>query len=161
MCGVGTFVVEAAALAARRAPGLDRTFAVEHFPETDLERMRELRARARAQIVPVEARLEGADRSGSAVLHAADHLKRIGLPGAAIFARRDAVETPPDDGEGLLILNPPWGLRQDVKTPLPQVVERLKAVRPRWRVVVVSPEERGKVLWTAGVGGLVVRAAVI
>ncbi len=161
MCGVGTFVIEAAAIAARRAPGLSRSFASDHFPETNRDRLAELRALAEAAVVPVRAPVEGADRSKASIDFARDHLRRARLAGQARFVVREAAKTPANPEGGLIVLNPPWGLRQPVRTPIEEVVAAIRAARPAAKIVIVSPEAKGKVLWKASLGGQIVFASAI
>ena len=54
MCGSGTIVIEAAWMRANMAPGLNRRFACERWPDADRSLWSKLRAEARAQIRPLQ-----------------------------------------------------------------------------------------------------------
>jgi putative N6-adenine-specific DNA methylase len=111
MCGSGTFLIEAAHLASRRAPGLERKFAFERWPDFDAAAWRRLLDEARARIVPVTAPLEGADRHEGALLLARHAAERAGVGGAIRFTHSDAREFTPSVPPAVVVVNPPWGER--------------------------------------------------
>jgi putative N6-adenine-specific DNA methylase len=112
MCGSGTFVIEAAMLAARRAPGLGRAFTCERFPDHDRRAWTEVRDAARAAALPaLPFRLVGADRHAGAL-----GLARRGAQAAGVAALVEFVEAPvatfaPPVPPAVVFVNPPWGER--------------------------------------------------
>ena len=103
MCGSGTLVIEAALIAANRAPNLHRTFAVERWPSRALDAqrlLRELREEAaaaeRQPAFPILGFDRDADAMKAARRNAADALHPLPLGGL-----------PP----GMLLTNPPYGSR--------------------------------------------------
>jgi putative N6-adenine-specific DNA methylase len=121
MCGSGTLLIEAALLAADRAPGLHRRFAFERWPDFDAASWRALRDEARARAKPtLPFPIEGADRHGGAISIAERSARSAGVEGLVRFSVADAAEwvpkraTEPRDGQRppiLVLCNPPYGER--------------------------------------------------
>ncbi len=145
MCGSGTIVIEAALRARKIAPGLRRTFAAEAWPETDAADWRAARAKATARILPsAPAPLIGADRDAGAIEAAIANAERAGVSGDVTFVQRalSALEVPP--GPGLLIANPPYGVRVGETGALRDLFARLGQVArarcPGWRIALLSAD---------------------
>ena len=119
MCGSGTFVIEAAWIAAHIAPGLMRDyFGFLGWRGHDAalwNRLRDEALERMLQQLPVIIR--GTDRSAAAVATAAANARRAGVGRDIRFEQADlAVVTPAQpaaDGTsfGLLCVNPPYGQR--------------------------------------------------
>ncbi|HEX8910579.1 MAG TPA: RNA methyltransferase, partial [Anaeromyxobacteraceae bacterium] len=141
MCGSGTFAIEAAALAARRAPGLGRTFAFERWPGHDLAATASVRSRlaalARAPAAPIHA----SDRNGGALRLAQKNAAAAGLEAFIRFARCDAAAAELPPGPGLLIVNPPYGLRlaEEIEAAW-RALGALLARTAGWRAAVLAPD---------------------
>jgi putative N6-adenine-specific DNA methylase len=148
LCGAGTFVIEAALRACRRAPGENRTFAFEHWPGADPDLVRRLRAEALARVRRPPAPLAGSDRDAGAVASAIANAERAGVAGAVHFERRalSAAVPPEGTGPGLLIANPPWGRRVGDERRLRDLYARLGRHRrtafPGWDLAFLCPSER-------------------
>ena len=83
LCGTGTLLIEAAFVAARRAPGLAREFACEQWRWMPRARMRALREEARAAFMPENVRdISGGDIDADALKLAVRHLAQAGLAAA-------------------------------------------------------------------------------
>jgi putative N6-adenine-specific DNA methylase len=112
MCGSGTFVVEAACIAADRAPGLRRRFAFERWPDHDaalwgkLRRDAERRARSELPFT-----IEGADRHGGAIELARRGAREAGVASMVRFTTCDVRRFAPGNGAGTAVVNPPYGER--------------------------------------------------
>jgi 23S rRNA (guanine2445-N2)-methyltransferase / 23S rRNA (guanine2069-N7)-methyltransferase len=116
MCGSGTLLIEAAWMAARRAPSLGRAFAVERWPELGPAArplLADLRAEAHAAQRPVAGPMWGFDRDPDALGAARSNLRAAGLTGAVQLAEGDATHPLPlpAGAHGLLVTNPPYGDR--------------------------------------------------
>jgi putative N6-adenine-specific DNA methylase len=110
MCGSGTFVIEAAEIAANLQPGRSRPFAFEQLASFDAaawQRMRE----AHAPTTPA-VRFYGSDRDAGAIRMSRANAERADVAGFTEFQER-AVEdlTAPPGPPGLVIVNPPYGDR--------------------------------------------------
>lgn len=112
MCGSGTFVLEAASLAADRAPGLGRSFAAERFPDADASLWADLRAEARDRLRSSGTPpLLGTDRHPGAVAIAKETAKASGLKNLVRFRIADAATFEPPFPPAVVATNPPWGGR--------------------------------------------------
>ncbi len=114
MCGSATFLVEAAWLATDRAPGLGRSFAFEHWIDTDRDGWQriyddaEARAAAGQDRLPV---LRGNDRHPGAIAIAEQALANAGLRGKVQIVRGDVRDFAPPADLGVVVTNPPYGER--------------------------------------------------
>jgi putative N6-adenine-specific DNA methylase len=145
MCGSGTFVIEAAEIAARLNPGRSRSFAFEHLATFDAEAWQTMRAVKSARIPPV--RFHGSDRDAGAVAMSRANAERAGVTDFTEFRQATISEiTPPDGPTGLVILNPPYGNRLGDSAPLTPLYRALgQTLASRfagWRVGIVTSEPK-------------------
>lgn len=143
MCGSGTLAVEAALIAARRAPGLSRRFAFEGWPGHDAARTGRLRARLAAEAREPPAPVQASDRNGGAVRLATRNAEAAGVSAWLRPSRADAAAVVPPPGPGLCAVNPPYGRRlgEDAEGAW----RALAALLPRlagWTLGVLAPERR-------------------
>lgn len=113
MCGSGTFVIEAACMAADRAPGLLRRFAFERFPDFDTRTWAILKADAvqRAKLALPFA-LVGADRHPGAIEIAKRSARAAQVEGLVSFTHQALDQfVPPMPPPFTVVTNPPWGVR--------------------------------------------------
>jgi putative N6-adenine-specific DNA methylase len=143
MCGSGTFVIEAAEIAARLNPGRSREFAFEllaNFDEAAWRRMRDVKS-AR---IP-SAKFYGSDRDAGAIRISHANAERAGVAEFTEF-RQCAISdiVPPDGPAGLVIANPPYGTRLgDKKKLLPLYRALGQTLLTRfsgWRVGIITAE---------------------
>ena len=146
MCGSGTIAIEAAMIARRIAPGLARRFASERWPETPAGTWTAARRAAEAEIRPATgAPIIAADRDDGAIANARANAARAGVAEQIEFrvAALSALEVPAAP-RGLLIANPPYGVRVGETPALRDLFARLGQVaRERcegWRVVLLSAD---------------------
>jgi putative N6-adenine-specific DNA methylase len=172
-CGSGTIPIEAALLARRMAPGLGRAFAFQRWPGFDAAAWQALTARASERILPAApAVIAGSDRDAGAIAMAEANAERAGVAGAIGF-RTGAVSTVhPPAGPGLLVTNPPYGVRVGRSGDLRDLYARLGAlIRERWKGWTVAmlaagpmPErEMGlpfQVGWESNTGGIPIRCLI-
>ncbi|HSD22212.1 MAG TPA: RNA methyltransferase [Anaeromyxobacter sp.] len=159
MCGSGTIAIEAALAAARRAPGLGRSFAFEGLPGHDAAHTGRLRARLAALARPVPVPIHASDRNAGALRLAQKNAAAAGVADAIRFARADAARAEPPAGPGLCAVNPPYGVRLDEDAA--GAWRALAALLPRlagWEVAILGPD-RGyeRLLPLAPVSALPVR----
>jgi putative N6-adenine-specific DNA methylase len=111
-CGSGTLLQEAAEWSLNRAPGLGRHFGFEQFKHWDLAPWKEMVAQAeeRAQ-PPCSLPLWGYDLKGDALVAARANLQAAGLDDVVQWKQVNALESSPPAPEGMLITNPPYGVR--------------------------------------------------
>lgn len=143
MCGSGTFVIEAAEWASGLAPGRDRRFAFEDFVGFDAAGFAELKAGLAPQ--PTQLRFFGSDRDVGAIAMSRENAERAGVSQITAFSERDVTEiAPPEGPAGLVIANPPYGLRlgdrRDVQGLYAALGKALKARFKGWRVAIITTE---------------------
>jgi putative N6-adenine-specific DNA methylase len=121
-CGSGTIAIEAAALAARRAPGLARRFAFERLRTFDAALWNEILAGARAGIdTSASALIVGSDISTQVVELARHNSGLAGFQawladGRLQLRAGDARTAPPPAESGLIVANPPYGAQSSPKS---------------------------------------------
>ncbi len=146
MCGAGTFVIEAAEIAAGLSPGRARAFAFEDLAPFDAAAWAALRAAAAGAVRPAPAPVFGMDRDAGAVASARANAARAGVEGAAHFACQpvSALVPPPGTGAGLVIANPPYGERIGDRGDLHALHAAFgRVLRARfggWRAAIVTSE---------------------
>jgi len=143
LCGSGTIPIEAALLARRVPPGLRRSFALEKWPSFDPGDLRAAVARAEDRILPrAPVPIVGADRDAGAIEAATGNAARAGVPEDIVFRRAaiSALEPPP--GPGVIVTNPPYGVRVGRSRDLRDLYARLGQVLrrrcPGWSVALLS-----------------------
>jgi putative N6-adenine-specific DNA methylase len=145
MCGSGTIVLEACAVALHAAPGLHRSFALQAWPCFDASTWARLRAQAEAaQVAAPPSVLLGADRDPAAVDIARRNAERARFePHVRLDVARFAAEPPAGPG-GLVVINPPYGRRLGQRPDalrLGRDIGRILAAGYRdWRVGVLCPD---------------------
>ena len=113
MCGSGTIVTEAALIAARRAPGLSRTFGFQKLAWFDgpaWQRQRQA-ARDRIRPAPNEPAIFASDIATAAVDRTAAHLAAAQVAAFVAVERADVLQRRAPASAGVLLANPPYGER--------------------------------------------------
>ncbi len=144
-CGSGTIAIEAALIARRMAPGRGRRFAAEAWPGFDQSVFGVVRERAAAEELPTASiQIGGCDRDAGAIAAATANAERAGVANDVQFTRATISQLPPDDGEGMIVTNPPYGTRIGERTALRDLYATLGRVmaeqRPRWQLVMLSAD---------------------
>ncbi|MDJ0821089.1 MAG: class I SAM-dependent RNA methyltransferase [Paracoccaceae bacterium] len=142
MCGSGTFVIEAAEIAAGLLPGRSRHFAFEHLRTFDAEKVAALRTAT--QRSPTH-RFHGFDRDDGAIRMSQKNAERAGVADWTQFTRQPISDlTPPEGPPGLVIVNPPYGARIGNKKLLYGLYgafgQVMKVRFAGWRVGLVTSE---------------------
>jgi putative N6-adenine-specific DNA methylase len=143
MCGSGTFLIEAAEIAAGLAPGRDRRFAFEHLPSFQPDRWSKLHAKAQPDAQASTFKAYGFDRDPGAIKAALANAERAGVADRVDIARRAVAElVRPPGPPGLVIVNPPYGARIGnqgaLRTMYRTLGQRLKAEFQGWRLGLVT-----------------------
>ena len=145
MCGSGTFVIEAAEIAARLNPGRARRFAFEHLATFDAAAWGAMRGVNRRR-VPA-ALCQGSDRDPGAIEMSRANAERAGVAEGTEFRQAPISEiAPPPGPPGLVIVNPPYGSRMGDPGKLAPLYGALGQTLLRrfggWRVGIVTSEPR-------------------
>jgi putative N6-adenine-specific DNA methylase len=147
MCGGGTFLVEAAQVALNRAPGSRRAFGFEKLNACQPARWKTLLEEARAaERVPGKLRIYGSDLYGEALKLARENLAHAGLEQSVMLKQANVLEMPPPDSAGVLVTNPPYGVRLGEQEALarlyPKLGDALKARYAGWRACIFTADLR-------------------
>lgn len=143
MCGSGTFVIEAAEIAAGLNPGRSRHFAFEHLVGFDPAAWQKMRT-AGAGATP-SAIFHGSDRDAGAIDMSRANAERSGVAAFTAFRQQAIGElTAPEGPPGLVIVNPPYGERIGDKKALSALYrtlgQRLTSGFSGWRVGIITSD---------------------
>jgi len=145
MCGSGTFVIEAAMIAANIAPGLGRDyFGFRKWLQHDAEVWQQCVEQAQqALAVDSEVRIYASDYDAGALEIARDNAQRAGVSELIDFSHQQVadLELPPVPDQTLVICNPPYGKRLQSEQGLGQLYTDLGAALRRLapaRLAIIS-----------------------
>jgi putative N6-adenine-specific DNA methylase len=133
-CGSGTLLIEAALMATRRAPGLDRPFGLQRLRSFDRALWQRLHEDALAAVKPdAEVLLAGSDISTRVLDTARD------ARGA------EPLQIVPPFAQGMLVSNPPYGEQSSPRSAsvpalMRDVGDRLKAAFSGWQVWLLTSD---------------------
>lgn len=145
MCGSGTFLIEAAQMALDIAPGLGRSFAFEKLTPFSAAVWTTLRdaAAARAQ-PPRELPIFGSDISGRELARTKENLQAAKLPWVVKVEGADLLDREPPADHGVMVTNPPYGVRLEDKPALdafyPKLGDLLKQRYAGWRCHFITAD---------------------
>ena len=147
MCGSGTLLLEAAEMALGRAPGARRGFAFERLLSFDAalwERVREDARRAELPVAGLE--IFGSDLYGASLKLARENLVAAGLDGVVQLKQANMLELSPPEATGVLVTNPPYGVRLGEQQALadlyPKLGDVLKQRFAGWRACIFTADLR-------------------
>jgi len=144
MCGGGTLLSEAAAMARGRAPGAKRSFGFEKLSVFDSklwERVREERT-----VAPVEPRLYGSDTDPEALQAARRNLGAAGVERWVKLEQADVLERAAPEASGVMVANPPYGERigtpEELAALYPKLGDALKKKFTGWNCFFFTADQR-------------------
>jgi len=145
MCGSGTIPIEAALIARNIPPGIFRkSFAFEKWSDFD-EDLFDKVYNADYEI-PFEHSIVASDISSVNVKIATENARNAGLKKDIQFSVRDFSSMVPEEGKGLLFLNPPYGERMNERKVEPlytMIGDSLKKNFMGYRAWIFSGSEEG------------------
>jgi putative N6-adenine-specific DNA methylase len=152
-CGSGTIIIEAASIATRRAPGLNRSFAFERLTTFDRHAWRRLLSRAQGDVDDaVDTKIAGTDISTRVIEQARVNAGLAGLgtllaDGRLQLTAADARLAEPPAEHGMIISNPPYGEQSaprssSVPKMMGEVGDRLKAAFPGWHAWFLTSDRQ-------------------
>ena len=111
-CGSGTIAVEGAMMMKNIAPGLNRTFCSEDFPQFPAELWSRAREAARDAVITDSAfRAAASDIDGECIEIAKAAARRAGVADSIDFFVADALKLETGGVRGTVVTNPPYGER--------------------------------------------------
>ena len=148
-CGSGTFVIEAAMIAAGIAPGMNRSFTAETWTNL-IPKKYWYEAIDEAQNLvhdDVETDIQGYDIDGDIVKVARENAARAGVDHLIHFQQRPVAKLSHPKKYGFIITNPPYGERLEEKKNLPELYrtlgERYQAL-DSWSMYVITAFEEAE-----------------
>ncbi|MCK4752136.1 MAG: class I SAM-dependent RNA methyltransferase [Planctomycetes bacterium] len=114
MCGSGTLAIESALIAMNKPPaGLRSNFGFTHIKVFDEQIWKQMRNDARKAVRkgPPQKRIIATDIDGNAITAARQNAKTAGVEHLIEFNVCDFADTDVPNGEGIVIVNPEYGLR--------------------------------------------------
>ena len=147
MCGSGTIAIEAAMIALDLAPGLKRTFGFQKLAWYDgpvwqrIKQAAQRRARPPAPL-PIWA----SDNDATAIHQCSGNIAAAGIEGAIVVERADALTRAAPAPAGVIVTNPPYGVRLADSGALaafyPQLGDALKRRYAGWTAYLMSGDTR-------------------
>lgn len=132
MCGSGTLLLEGAALALQQPAGAGREFGLMRWRDFDRrlweQVLQEERAAAAENLsVPVL----GFDRDPKAIIACRENARRAGLAYQVTFDRKPFEDAEPCGHQGVLVMNPPYGVRMGDRAELESLYRKIGEVFKR------------------------------
>ncbi len=139
-CGAGTIVIEAALLARKIPPGIQRRFAFMDWPNFDAAMWDGIVAEAKTPQAGKVPSIRASDRDAGAVQAARENARRAGVEKAIEFSSRAISAIEPPKGPGWVVTNPPYGVRlgtgKDLRRLYAQFGNVLQAKCAGWHIAV-------------------------
>ena len=147
MCGSGTISIEAALMARRIAPGQSRSFAFERLLVHDAKLWGHLREASRLkQLAETPAAIYASDQDPSAIKVSQRSFQAAGLAIDIRLRQSDVLALKAPAGEGVMLINPPYGVRlsrpEELDAFYPQLGDWLKQQFSGWRVYIFTGDLR-------------------
>ena len=148
-CGSGTFPIEAAMMAARMAPGMNREFTAEAWNH-EIEKKSWYRAMDEAfDLVDngVETDIQGYDIDDHMVSIARENARLAGVDHLIHFQTRPVSQLSHPKKYGFIITNPPYGERLEEKKDLPALYRTLGqrfAALDSWSLYLITSYENAE-----------------
>lgn len=146
MCGAGTFVIEAAMMSQGILPGGHREFGFRQLKNFDQACWDEVRQEVYENFQNTHSgKVFGYDQNVNVLAMASNHVQALGLDGVRL-QRADVLDIMPPAKKGILIMNPPYGIRMGDSTILeqwyPQFGDMLKQRFAGWMVYILTADFR-------------------
>ena len=140
--GSGTIAIEAALIMADIAPGLNRRFSGEAFPQIPVSIWAEERNAARARIKKTEFTAYASDIDENCIKIAEANAKRAGVSDIVHVFKYDARKLRKPEGvRGSIVTNPPYGERlmtpAEAEALYREIGETFRSLSP-WQIYVLS-----------------------
>ena len=147
MCGSGTFLLEVAMMALNIAPGSKRHFAFEKLNNFDQSAWQAIKQQADKNAKQVTfQKIYGSDADLRAVRVSKTNLQEAGLLEAVQLAHKDFAELAAPAETGILIANPPYGVRigedEALAVLYPKMGEALKRRFAGWTAYFLTSDLR-------------------
>jgi len=141
-CGSGTIPIEAALLARRIPPGLNRQFGFQQWPDYDKTKWEALVGTAQGGILRhAPGPIMGSDRDAGAVTAAQANAERAGVVGSVRIEKASVSALKSEAQVGWIVTNPPYGTRVGERQRLRDLYARfgsiLRSDFPGWHLMML------------------------
>ena len=145
MCGSGTILIEAAMIGRNIAPGLRRSFASEQWPVIERSVWQKARRAAKEAIQPTaELQIYGYDIDEDSIWACQTNARNAGVANDIIFEQKDIRDLWIDQQYGVMISNPPYGMRMSEYKEMNEIYISIhKTFRKKmgWSLYVLTADE--------------------
>lgn len=137
--------LEAAMIATRQAPGIDRRFAAERFGQIEASVWHDERVRARSEIL-VDSGFEAyaSDVDPEVLAVAKENAERAGVDDRIRFFVKNALDIRKENRRGTIVCNPPYGERlmtpEQVRALYRDMGKTFSALEP-WQIYILTSSE--------------------
>ncbi|HEX7812693.1 MAG TPA: class I SAM-dependent RNA methyltransferase [Burkholderiales bacterium] len=147
MCGSGTLLIEAAQIARGIPAGYKRGFAFQKLNNFDAAAWERISSEAAAGIrASAPAGIFGGDLYGDALKLARANLEAAGLADSVSLKQVNILEMPAPAASGVLVTNPPYGVRlgelDELAAFYPKLGDELKKKFAGWRAYLFTADMR-------------------
>lgn len=148
-CGSGTFLIEAAMMAANMAPGMNRSFTAEAWTHVIPKQLWYDTVEEAQEMVDldVETDLQGYDLDPDMIKIARANAKQAGVEKLIHFQQRDVADLKHSKKYGFIITNPPYGERLEEKKDLPALYTTIGEVYRNldaWSLYMITSYEKAE-----------------
>ena len=145
LCGSGTIAVEGGMIATNRPPGRQRSFAFMHWPGYRSGLWKALTADADREIVLPASPIYASDNDARVLSVARQNAQQAGVAEVVDFNCAELQSLPIRSGPGLVLCNPPYGLRLEQGEDLLALYQNLgsgfKRAFPGWTIAFIAPDD--------------------
>ena len=145
-CGSGTLPIEAALLARRIAPGINRSFQFFDWPIFNQDKWNALLVEARHTILQASPPIIGYDRDAGGIEMSKTNAARAGQKDVVRFNCQAVSYLEPVSPAGWLITNPPYGVRISENKDLRDLYARFGSILREkfggWRLWMIASDDR-------------------
>lgn len=148
-CGSGTFLIEAAMMAANIAPGMNRSFTAEAWTHLIPKQMWYDVVEEAEEMVDtdISCDLQGYDIDSDMIRIARANAKQAGVDHLIHFQQRDVADLKHSKKYGFIITNPPYGERLEDKKDLPALYTTIGQVYrdlDAWSMYLITSYEEAE-----------------
>jgi putative N6-adenine-specific DNA methylase len=145
LCGSGTIVVEGGLIASQQPPGRHRPFAFMLWPGYRPGLWQALTAEADRKVVRSPSSIYASDQDDRVLAVAEQNAQQAGVAEMIDFRCSNLTSLPVRPGPGLVLCNPPYGIRLEQGEDLPGLYRNLgdgfRHAFPGWAIAFIAPEE--------------------
>lgn len=145
LCGSGTIAVEGALIAKNRPPGRERRFAFMHWPGYRPGLWQALTQDADRKITLPLAPIYASDNDSSVLSLARQNAQQAGVADVVDFNCAELQSLPVRTEPGLVLCNPPYGIRlehgEDLRALYQNLGRGFKRAFPGWTIAFIAPDD--------------------